>query len=225
MRDVDRRFDSRAGRMEIPRSRGAMSGLLLVLLGLWGALIPFIGPYFNFAYNPDQPWMWTSGRGWLEVLPGAVTVLGGLMLLTSRNRATALFGAWLAVVAGAWFVIGRLFASPLRLGDLGAPVLTSQTGLIALELTFFTGLGALIVALGGVALGRLSVRSVRDIMYAQPSVDEYHRADYERMADRDEIARETADVRGERDDRNERNEAPRERRRGWFGSRHHPVPH
>ena len=30
--------------LQVPRSRGAVSGLLLVLLGLWGALIPRIGP-------------------------------------------------------------------------------------------------------------------------------------------------------------------------------------
>ena len=184
MRDVDR-YGTGAGRMRIPRSRGAVSGLLLVLLGLWGALIPFVGPYFDFAYDPDTPWTWTTARGWLEVLPGAVTVLGGLLLLFSANRATALFGGWLAVVAGAWFVVGRLFATLWGLGDFGAPTLTSQSGLIAAELAFFTGVGSLIIALGGMALGRLSVRSLRDIRYVRPSVDEYHRADYQRERERE----------------------------------------
>ena len=36
-------FDTRGGRMRMPRSRGAASGFLLVLLGIWGALIPFVG--------------------------------------------------------------------------------------------------------------------------------------------------------------------------------------
>ena len=95
----------RGGRMRIPRSRGAASGFLLILAGLWGALIPFVGPYFDFAYTPDQPWVWTDARGWLEVLPGAVAVVGGLLLLTSRNRASATLGAWLGVIAGAWFTV------------------------------------------------------------------------------------------------------------------------
>jgi hypothetical protein len=98
------------------------------------------------------------------------------MLMLSRNRATALFGGWLAVMAGAWFVVGRLFATPLGLGGFGAPVPTSQTGLVLLELALFTGLGSMIIALGGMALGRLSVRSVRDISYAQRSVDTYRPA-------------------------------------------------
>ena len=57
---------------------GVMWGLAAGTLGAWGALIPFVGPHFNFAYTPDRAWTWTAVRGWLEVLPGAVTVVGGL---------------------------------------------------------------------------------------------------------------------------------------------------
>ncbi|MGA5466673.1 hypothetical protein [Mycobacterium sp. NPDC050041] len=161
----------RGGRMRIPRSRGATSGFLLILLGLWGALVPFIGPYFDFAFTPDQVWAWTTARGWLEVLPGVVTVVGGFLMLTSRNRATAMLGGWLTVAAGAWFVVGRALAGPLGLGNAGAPVATNDTKRVWLELTYFYGLGALIVFLGALAIGRLSVRSARDIAYAQRPVD------------------------------------------------------
>ncbi|MGV0851578.1 hypothetical protein [Mycolicibacterium phlei] len=158
------------GRLHMPRSRGAASGLLLLLLGVWGALIPFIGPLFDFAYGPDRAWAWTPGRGWLEVLPGAVTALGGLLLLMSGNRATAMLGGWLAVAGGAWFIVGRALAGPLGLGDAGAPVATTETQRVLLELAYFSGLGALIVFLGAVALGRVSVRSVRDVAWADRSV-------------------------------------------------------
>jgi hypothetical protein len=39
-----------------------------------------------------------------------------------------------------------------------------------LELTYFYGLGALIIFLGAVALGRLSVRTARDVAFAQRPV-------------------------------------------------------
>ena len=32
------------GMLRVPRTRGVASGYLLILLGAWGALIPFIGP-------------------------------------------------------------------------------------------------------------------------------------------------------------------------------------
>src|SRR2546421_317801 len=64
--------------MRVPRTRGAGSGLLLILLGAWGALIPFVGPYFHFAYTPDTAWTWTWGRFFLEVVPGVAAVLGAV---------------------------------------------------------------------------------------------------------------------------------------------------
>ena len=40
-----------AGMLQMRRSRGAFSGFLLILLGLWGALIPFVGPYFHYRLH------------------------------------------------------------------------------------------------------------------------------------------------------------------------------
>ena len=208
MTEVQSGVPARGGRMRIPRSRGALSGLLLMVLGAWGALIPFIGPYFDFAYTPDQAWTWTAARGWLEVLPGAVAAFGGLLLLVSANRATAMFGGWLAVVAGAWFVVGPALTGPLNIGQVGAPVADTDAKRALLEISYFYGLGALIVFLGATALGRLSVRSVRDIRYAQRPVAE----------------RDTA-VPGPATDSTDRVDTPRHRSRlrGLFGG-HHGTP-
>ena len=73
--------------MRIPRSRGAVSGLLLMVLGAWAALIPFIGPYFDVSMGTDQTWHWTTGRLWLSVIPGVVTFVGGFLLSSSAHRA------------------------------------------------------------------------------------------------------------------------------------------
>jgi hypothetical protein len=166
MNDLD--TPHRGGRLRMRRSRGAASGLLLIVLGAWGAAVPFVGPTFDFSYSLGQDW--TAGRGWLQVLPGAVAALGGVLLLVSGNRATAMLGGWLAVVAGAWFVVGRAFAGPLGLGDVGTPVASTETQRVWMELTTFYGLGALMVFLGALALGRLSIRSVRDVEYGRRPV-------------------------------------------------------
>lgn len=155
----------RRGRLSMPRSRGAASGLLLIVLGVWGAAAPFIGARIGFAYNDIQTW--TAARGWLEVLPGVVAIVGGALLLVSRNRVTAMLGGWLAVLAGAWFVVGRAAAGPLGLGDVGTPVAATDTQRLWLELSYFHGLGALVVFLGAAALGRVSVRTARDVEYAR----------------------------------------------------------
>jgi hypothetical protein len=148
----------------MPRTRGALTGLLLILLGAWGALIPFIGPNIKWAYMGDPAWTWTAAKGWLEVLPGVAAAVGGLLLLVSGNRASAMFGGWLAALAGAWFVVGRLFASTLGIGDVGQPVASTDLRRALLEVTYFTGLGALIVFLGGAVLARVAVRHARDVV-------------------------------------------------------------
>ena len=148
----------------IPRTRGAFSGVLLVLLGAWGGLIPFIGPYFHYAYTPDKAWVYTTGRLWLEILPGAVTVLGGLLVLGSARRHTAAFGAFLAALGGAWFVVGNLVSTLWNSGtpQAGVPAGTGLTRLAAENLGFFTGLGVLIVFFAALALGRFAVVGVRE---------------------------------------------------------------
>jgi hypothetical protein len=159
---------ARGGRMRVARSRGMLSGLLLVLLGIWGALIPFIGPYFSFAYTPDRAWAWTWGRFWLEVLPGAAAIVGGLMLIGTAHRAVGVFAGWLASLAGAWFVVGpilsRLWAPPL--GAAGQPI-GGTTRQVFEQISFFYGLGAVILFLAAQALGRFTVRSVRDVAAAE----------------------------------------------------------
>ncbi len=176
----------------MPRSRGALSGILLIALGVWGALIPFIGPAISFAFTPDDSWHWTSGRGWLEVLPGVVTAVGGVLLLLSANRITASIGSWLAVAGGAWFIVGTQLAPVLHLGSPGSPTGSSK-GLRALEsLAYFDGLGAVILFLGAASMGRLSVRSVRDVKAAQ-----------RRKADADAEAARLADERRRVDEQRE----------------------
>ena len=154
-------------RLSVRRSRGAFSGMMVLLLGAWGALVPFFGPSFSFGFTPDRTWTWTSARGWLEVLPGAAAAVGGLILLLSANRAVAIFGGWLAAAAGAWYVIGPSLAHLLHIPAIGSPIKTS-TGMVSLQwLALFYGLGVLILFLSAAAMGRLTVHSVADAALMQ----------------------------------------------------------
>jgi len=156
-------------RMHVPRSRGAGSGLLLVLLGIWGGLVPFLGPVFGYSFTPDDAWNFTSARLWLEILPAAATVLGGLWLMGSSNRISGWVGGWVAAAGGAWFVIGqtvsRLWNDGVPAG--GSPAASSNLGQVVEQIGFFTGLGAVIVLLAGMAIGRLSVVGVRDLRHLE----------------------------------------------------------
>ena len=138
--------------------------------GLWGALIPFIGPYFNYAYTPDTGWTYNTGRLWLELLPGAAVFLGGFLLMIARGRHIAMFGALLAAAAGAWFTLGPVL-SPLWNHHVpmgGSPASTSVYMRIMEQIGFFTALGIVIVFIAAAALGRIAsvasgIREVEEI--------------------------------------------------------------
>jgi hypothetical protein len=150
----------------IPRRRGGVTGLLLILLGAWGALAPFVGPYLHFAYTPDRAWAYTSGRLWLEVVPGVAAALGGLIVLATRSRTAGGLGAFLAALGGAWFVVGTaVTAQFIKSGSIspGKPVGGSASAAgtslrqFAEGMGFFTGIGVVIVFFAAVALGRFTV--------------------------------------------------------------------
>src|SRR3954469_9307749 len=156
--------------MSIPRTRGAISGLLIAVLRAWGAIVPFVGPSFNLTIGPDATFHMTHGRLWLSLIPGVVAVVGGLMLLFSANRASAILGAQLALAAGVWFVIGPVISqlwssAPGALGQAGFAA--GAEGRRVLEaIAYFYGVGAAVTALAGVALGRLTLRAARDVEVA-----------------------------------------------------------
>jgi hypothetical protein len=145
------------GMLRMRRSRGVLSGLVLVLLGIWGSLIPFVGPYFHYAYTPDSTWTYNTARLWLEILPGGAVFLGGVLLMITTNRSIALFGSLLASAAGAWFALGPVF-SPLWNNNLplgGSPASATVVMKIAEQVGFFTGLGVVVVFVAATAFGRI----------------------------------------------------------------------
>lgn len=154
-----------AGMLRVPRTRGVISGLLLVLLGIWGGLVIFVGPAVGYGYTPDRTWAYSTGRLFMVILPAVATLLGGLLVLFSANRATAVFGSWLAALGGAWFVLAAPLAAIWRgttTNPAGTPLGTSTT-LHALEqIGIFTGLGVVIVFLAALSLGRFTVRGARE---------------------------------------------------------------
>ena len=166
-----------AGMLQMRRSRGVASGFLLALLGAWGALIPFIGPYFHYAYTPDVAWTYTTARLWLEVLPGAAVFLGGVLLIIATGRHVALFGAILAAAAGAWFTLGTIL-SPLWNNHVtlgGSPVSSTQFMRIMEQLGFYSALGLVIVFIAAAAFGRIlsvdsGIRTVETIPAAETTV-------------------------------------------------------
>jgi hypothetical protein len=146
----------------MPRSRGAATGVLLILLGVAAALAPLLGPEIGLKKTFDV----TQDRLLLSIIPGAAAAVGGLLLLVSASRPMAMLGALLALAGGIWLIVGPLVSrlwedSGGLLGAAGRPDgdRTRQTLEI---LTYFHGTGALITALAGIGLGRLAIKAASD---------------------------------------------------------------
>ena len=73
------RSDVREGSaLSMRRSRGAMSGFLLVLLCIWRAIIPFVRPYFGYTFSLTVLWFFTHDLSCLGTLLVTSRLLGGL---------------------------------------------------------------------------------------------------------------------------------------------------
>jgi hypothetical protein len=141
-----------------------VSGLVLLLAGLWAALVPFFGPYLNLSIGTDQTWHWTTDRLWLDVLPGAVAALAGLLLIRAVTRAGAALASWLAVCAGAWLIVSQTVSLTWNHGAsaAGQPLFGNIHKMVE-ELVYFYGVGALILFFGAFALGRLALPAVATV--------------------------------------------------------------
>jgi hypothetical protein len=132
-----------------------LSGAVIVVLGVWGGLIPFIGPYFHYAFGGFQSWHFTSQRLWLDIVPGAVAVIGGLMPMSATTRVGGLTAAWVAMAAGAWFAIGPAVSLLWHhtIYAIGAPMGGDFRQMLE-WVGYFSGLGVVIVGFAAFAMGR-----------------------------------------------------------------------
>jgi hypothetical protein len=165
---------------QISRSRGSVCGALLILLGLWGGLGPFVGPYFHFGFTPDKAWAYNSGRLYYSIIPGAAALLGGVFATATRNRAVGIIGGLLGVLGGAWFVVGTgIVIDVLYRKIYPGTLIVPPGGQLSLRsayletLALFTGLGVLTLVAGAIAIGRFSMVAAKDVAIA----DDYQ-ADY-----------------------------------------------
>ncbi len=156
-------------------SRKVRTGAVIVgILGIWGALIPFVGPSFGYGMGTTQSWQWSESHLTLHLAPGLVAVLGAALMLQGQ-RARQFSGATLAVLGGAWFVLAPtlhpLWATPSMdgMGGMGGSALSSALS----GLGYHYGTGAVIAIAAAYALGALSAGRVA----ASPQEDRADRSD------------------------------------------------
>jgi hypothetical protein len=156
------RFIAGLGRL----SASTVAGLVLVPLGAWCALEPYV--IGNWA------WHWDVSRFFLALVPGSLAVLGGLLMLTGR-RGLIHFGGGVALAAGAWFVLGPIVYSITSPAELGTAPGGPSVRLFQ-WMPFFFGAGAMISALGAYGMGLIAPLEFGDDAWAEPATTTATRA-------------------------------------------------
>lgn len=160
----------------------SFSGLLVALVAAWGGIVPYLGPRIGFGLNGQPAWRMSEANTVLHLVPGAVGVLCGLVILGAgpafiRARFSAGFFGLVAMAAGAWFVVGPAAWPLLQSGANGGGAFVSgSVGVrgFVYQVGYQWGPGLLMVALAGIAVGLLyhgvpwAVRSGRVRMVREP---------------------------------------------------------
>ncbi len=135
--------------------RVKIAAVIVGVVGIWGAVIPFVGPSFGYGMGNSQAWEWSESRLTLHLAPGVVAVMGAGLLMGAR-RSGQLFGALLGVAGGAWFVIAPSL-HPLWAGGMSGMSMDGSALSGALSaLGYHYGTGAIIAIAAAYAVGALN---------------------------------------------------------------------
>ena len=142
-----------------PAGRLAAASVCVLLVGAWGALVPFLGPALRFSADGAPSWFWNFEHALLWFAPGAAAFLAGaavLGVLPMTRRGRGRIGTGCAgvvmVLAGAWFVLGPL-AWPVIQRSAGVFVPAGPLRELDYQLVYSLGPGILLLALGGMVIG------------------------------------------------------------------------
>jgi hypothetical protein len=87
--------------------------VLTILVSAWGALIPFVEPIVGYHVTGRPLWHWNAAHALLAVVPGAVGVVMGFVVLSGsrrialgRGRMSVQWAGLITMLCGAWFIVG-----------------------------------------------------------------------------------------------------------------------
>jgi hypothetical protein len=134
-------------------------GVLTVLISAWGGIVPFIGPAFGYSADGAGSWHWSLTHAVLGLVPGAIGVVVGLLILAEirgidvgRGRMSLTMAGMIALLCGAWFVVGPV-AWPVVSTHGAYFVTASPLRELANQAGYALGTGVILVGCGAFAIG------------------------------------------------------------------------
>jgi hypothetical protein len=149
-------------RQHLGRLGIGVAGAVALLASVWGGVVPYVGPLFNYSADGSGAWQWNLAHSVLALLPGAAGALLGLFVIAESRGITVRHGRMslatagiLLMVCGAWFAIGPLAWPVLSSGGTYF-VAGSHLRILAYEVGYSIGTGIVLVVCGAFIDGRAS---------------------------------------------------------------------
>jgi hypothetical protein len=160
--------------MDSTRRAATVLGVLVIAIAAWGAIVAYVGPAFGFDMGTTtSAWVWTRSHTTLDLAPGVVGIVGGLLMVVAHGRAMKSIGALLALIGGVWFMVGPSLEPLWQTGGVtttGSAGSSGTTLVRALEaIGYHYGTGAVLAVLSAFALGLLVAPSPLAVASAGPA--------------------------------------------------------
>jgi hypothetical protein len=134
-------------------------GVLAIVVGAWGGLVPYIGHAISFSADGSTTWTWNLQHSLLYLLPGTVAVVGGSIAVLSAwaghvhrfdlSRVSLPIVAILLGLSGIWFLLGASVWPIYYSGHVF--VATSPARSFAEKVVYDLTAGIVLMVLAGVA--------------------------------------------------------------------------
>jgi hypothetical protein len=142
-------------------------GVVTILISAWGALIPFVEPLFGYHVTGTPSWHWNAAHTLLAVLPGAVGMVMGFVVLwgtsrvqVGRGRMQLILAGLITMLCGAWFIVGPTAWPVISThGAYFAPAAPLRS--LLYQVGNAIGTGVILAVCGGYVLGWASRPPIR----------------------------------------------------------------
>jgi hypothetical protein len=157
------------------RWSATVAGAVALVVGAWGGIVPYIGHALHYSADGSATWTWNLQHGLLSLLPGAMAVLAGALLMATawlgRKRVSILPAVGLTAatvilgLSAVWFLIGSsvwpiYFTGHVLIGASPARTLLNVGGTYLAESLILAAVAGVV---GTWAVRSLAVRSHRTV--------------------------------------------------------------